>query len=170
MCLPYRHEGGQLRVAHGGQETIYDWGNQDNTIQWAAFYSDCEHEVYEVTAGHRITLTYNLYAYDQFDGFSKEPSRIDRDSYILYHRVKEAISSPKFFPEGLFPDRRCRVTAHNLLLGGTLDFHCVHAYAHANDRVTETLPYTLKGADAIIFSISKAFGLSVSLHAVMEGQ
>ena len=30
-------------------------------IHWAAFYSDCEHEVLTVTAGHRITLTYNLY-------------------------------------------------------------------------------------------------------------
>lgn len=86
---------------------IYDWGNQSNNIQWAAFYSDCEHEVYEITTGHRITLTYNLYAYDQLDGFSLEPSRIDRDSYTLYHRVKEALASPGFLPEGWFSERSC---------------------------------------------------------------
>ena len=109
VCLPYRHEGGQLRVAHSGEETIYDWGNQNDIVQWAAFYSDCEHEVYEVTAGHRITLTYNLYAYDQLDGFNQEPSKIDRDSYALYHRVKEALASPQFFPEGMPSKRRWRI-------------------------------------------------------------
>jgi hypothetical protein len=45
----------------------FDWStNRDKPghggIQWAAFYSDCEHEVLEVTNGHRLTLTYNLYA------------------------------------------------------------------------------------------------------------
>ncbi|KAK4695497.1 hypothetical protein P7C71_g2267, partial [Lecanoromycetidae sp. Uapishka_2] len=40
----------------------YDWSNEDaDVISWAAFYSDCEHEVQEVESGHRITLTYNLY-------------------------------------------------------------------------------------------------------------
>ena len=40
----------------------FDWGNVDaNTLSWAAFYGDCAHEVQEVTEGHRVTLTYNLY-------------------------------------------------------------------------------------------------------------
>lgn len=101
VCLPYHHQGGQLRVAHSGQEMTYDWGDQDD-IQWAAFYSDCEHEVYEVTAGHRITLTYNLYAHEQLGGVFRAPSTIDMDSFTLYHRVKEALASLEFFPEGLF--------------------------------------------------------------------
>ncbi|KAL6064904.1 Fe2OG dioxygenase domain-containing protein [Balamuthia mandrillaris] len=32
------------------------------SVKWAAFYADCEHEILPVTAGHRITLTYNLYS------------------------------------------------------------------------------------------------------------
>ncbi len=49
-------------MAHQGRETICDWSAQKGeAIKWAAFYSDCEHEVLEVTSGHRITLTYNLY-------------------------------------------------------------------------------------------------------------
>ena len=36
-------------------------GTAPPSISWAAFYSDCEHEVLEVTEGHRLTLTYNLY-------------------------------------------------------------------------------------------------------------
>lgn len=40
----------------------FDWGNNTQSIQFAAFYSDVEHEVLEVHSGHRVTLTYNLYA------------------------------------------------------------------------------------------------------------
>lgn len=31
-------------------------------LQWAAFYADCVHEVQPVTAGTRITITFNLFA------------------------------------------------------------------------------------------------------------
>lgn len=55
------------------------------------------------------------------------------------------------------------------LPGGTLGFYCVHAYAHANDRVVKTLPYALKGVDAVVFSIFQGLNLSVSMRAVMEG-
>ena len=78
----------------------YDWSDKID-IQWAAFYSDCEHEVYEVTAGHRITLTYNLYAHEQLGGCFEGPSTIDTDSFTLYHCVKEALASPEFFPRGM---------------------------------------------------------------------
>jgi hypothetical protein len=53
-------------VRHAQHSHTFDWGTNANganesAIQWAAFYSDCEHEVLEVTQGYRITLTYNLY-------------------------------------------------------------------------------------------------------------
>ena len=106
VCLPYRHQGGQLRVAHktpiSDLETTFEWGDQDTEIKWAAFYSDYEHEVYEVTAGHRITLTYNLYAHEQLGGVFQAPSTIDMDSLTLYHRAKEALASPKFLPDGTY--------------------------------------------------------------------
>ncbi|KAF7943702.1 uncharacterized protein EAE97_005772 [Botrytis byssoidea] len=53
VCLPYSHQGGQLRITHRDSNTFFDWGNKSDSIQWAAFYSDCEHEVLEVTSGHR---------------------------------------------------------------------------------------------------------------------
>ena len=67
VCLPVEHQGGQLKVRHKGQETIFDWSmladpGKTPHIEWAAFYSDCEHEVMEVSSGQRLTLTYNLYA------------------------------------------------------------------------------------------------------------
>ncbi|KAL9601098.1 MAG: hypothetical protein Q9179_002986 [Wetmoreana sp. 5 TL-2023] len=151
VCLPYRHQGGELRVAHGGQETIFSWGDQDTQIEWAAFYSDCEHEVKEVTAGHRVTLTYNLYARCQLGGIFRSLSPVTMDSFFLYHRVKEALASPDFFPEG-----------------GTLGFHCTHAYAHTNGSLIRHLPFALKGKDAVIFAVFDRLGLSVKLHGVME--
>ena len=48
--------GGTLRVKHFGQTVNFDWASlKPNSIQWAAFYGDCEHEVLEVTSGHRVT-------------------------------------------------------------------------------------------------------------------
>ncbi|KAI9774057.1 MAG: hypothetical protein M1840_005150 [Geoglossum simile] len=59
VCLPCPHKGGQLVIRHQRHETIHDWSNTEaSEISWAAFYSDCEHEVLEVKTGHRITLTY----------------------------------------------------------------------------------------------------------------
>jgi len=104
VCLPYRHQGGELRIAHGSaagnQSITYNWSDQDVEIKWAAFYSDCEHEVKEVTAGHRITLTYNLYAHEQLGGIFRSPSTVETESFTLFHRAKEALTSPEFFPKG----------------------------------------------------------------------
>ncbi|EME83948.1 uncharacterized protein MYCFIDRAFT_152230 [Pseudocercospora fijiensis CIRAD86] len=64
VSLPVAHDGGQLAVRNAGQELIFDWSQKSGApayIERAAFYSDCEHEVYEVTSGHRVTLTYNLF-------------------------------------------------------------------------------------------------------------
>ncbi|KAL8727431.1 MAG: hypothetical protein Q9181_005718, partial [Wetmoreana brouardii] len=55
----------------------------------------------EVTAGHRVTLTYNLYARCQLGGIFRRLSPVPIDTFSLYHRVKEALASPDFFPQGM---------------------------------------------------------------------
>eukprot|EP00026_Physarum_polycephalum_P004229 Phypoly_transcript_04246.p1 GENE.Phypoly_transcript_04246~~Phypoly_transcript_04246.p1 ORF type:complete len:721 (+),score=97.05 Phypoly_transcript_04246:173-2164(+) len=61
VCLPSEHEGGELIVSHNGVSKTFDFainsGNK-NVVQWAAFYSDCIHEVKPVTKGTRITVTF----------------------------------------------------------------------------------------------------------------
>ena len=53
VCLPHSHQGGTLRVAHGGQDLKWNWGSESpNTIEWAAFYSDCEHEIMGGNSDH----------------------------------------------------------------------------------------------------------------------
>jgi hypothetical protein len=62
VCLPSRHEGGTLVVRHEGQTKKIDFGGGDAEFktQYAAFYTDCQHEIMPVTAGYRICLVYNL--------------------------------------------------------------------------------------------------------------
>ena len=103
VCLPHRHQGGELSIRHGSsvsKEMRFNWNDQEAEIRWAAFYSDCEHEVKEVTAGHRVTLTYNLYAHEQVGGILRHPSPVDTDSFALYRCAKEALANSDFLPTG----------------------------------------------------------------------
>ena len=153
ISLPYPHVGGQLRVAHKGQETIIDWGQKEaDQIHWAAFYSDCEHEVLEVKSGHRITLTYNLYVRERVGGIMRHKQSVDSDVCGLSSKVKDLLRDPAFMTKG-----------------GMLGFYCQHAYAHTNRDVSRHLPYALKGVDAHIFSIFHHIGLETKIRPVMEG-
>ena len=72
VCLPQPHNGGQLKVKSPSRSTtasptlteeevlvehIFDWGPlseaQPLAVQWAAFYSDCPHEILPVISGQR---------------------------------------------------------------------------------------------------------------------
>ena len=151
VCLPYSHEGGQLRVAHQGQERVFDWCQEStNAIQWAAFYSDCEHEVLEVKRGHRITLTYNLYAQERVGALLRQNTAIDTRHFDVYAHVADAIKSADFLPEG-----------------GKLDFFCQHAYAHTSNSHRGRLSHALKGVDAIYYSIFTRLGLNVEVKPVI---
>lgn len=61
VALPGLVEGGELVVRHAGRETRLDLANDDpSELTFAAFYTDCVHEVLPVTTGHRVMLVYNL--------------------------------------------------------------------------------------------------------------
>jgi hypothetical protein len=89
--------GGQVRVSHKGVERFFDFGSnvEDNSsIQWAVFYSDCEHEVLPVTSGHRITLTYKLYVSEHLGGiFHPQFPTADPKLYPLFQSISSMLSS-----------------------------------------------------------------------------
>jgi hypothetical protein len=62
VALPSAHEGGRLRVRHGGGETVVDFSDESrrHDFQHAAFFADCEHEVEPVKSGYRCCVVYNL--------------------------------------------------------------------------------------------------------------
>lgn len=62
IALPCDHEGGVLEVRHGSRTMQLDLATMAlNEVHWAAFYTDCEHELHPVTRGMRVVLLYNLY-------------------------------------------------------------------------------------------------------------
>jgi 2OG-Fe(II) oxygenase superfamily len=99
VCLPCAHTGGELAVRHAGREVKFDWSGDSKELQWAAFYSDCEHEVLPVTSGYRVTLTYNLY-YNKFG--NQIPAQVNWkvSSLPLYEVFSEVLRDKSFMPYG----------------------------------------------------------------------
>ncbi|PYI02019.1 hypothetical protein BO78DRAFT_400862 [Aspergillus sclerotiicarbonarius CBS 121057] len=153
VCLPSRFQGGNLIVRHHGQETNFDWSPQSGaSIQWAAFYSDCEHEIATITAGDRITLTYNLYVREMTAApITPIHPDIEPQTFPLYGLIESLLATPGFMKEG-----------------GVLGVFCSHAYPHASDLAELQLPRALKGADLVVYAVLKSLGVEVSILPVLE--
>lgn len=160
--------GGQFRVTHKGHSTFFDWSKNDTSIQWAAFYSDCEHEVLEVKEGHRITLTYNLYCVENVGGVVQSHPTADAAFFPLMQSAKELLKDDNFMRTG----KRAHLTnpsSHSLTLqGGTIGFYCTHMYAHNNKATEKLMPFALKGIDVVIFSVFLKLGLKVRVLPVLQ--
>lgn len=94
-----------MEVRQEDQLMHFDWDNMDvegPQIQWAAFYSDCEHEVGEVSSGHRITLTYNLYVTRGDGQLSSHPNALDIGHTPVFGQLQELLSDKEFLPDGKY--------------------------------------------------------------------
>lgn len=154
ICLPSAHQGGQLEVRHQGRNMNFDWSMPETArpqIQWAAFYSDCQHEVMEVTSGHRITLTYNLYARNTSSTDGPQAGRGLMDpTQLPLHGILHSL----FLKENFMPG------------GGYLGVHTSHAYPHTS--TSACLPATLKGTDMMVWETFRSLGCGVKLRPVVE--
>ncbi|KAL2359768.1 hypothetical protein RJZ56_007376 [Blastomyces dermatitidis] len=153
VCLPHPHQGGQLAVRHQGREVIYDWGPEcDSQVQWAAFFSDCEHEVLEVTEGHRVTLTYNLFwTLHGPASMSENFDAIDQKSLVFYSAFDKLVRCADFLPKG-----------------GTVGFICTHAYPHSARASHDHLPNNLKGIDMLVYQTFKCFDEDAMFSAMLD--
>lgn len=154
VCLPSVHDGGQLEVRHRGRSMTFDWSMAETArpeIQWAAFYSDCEHEVMEVTAGHRITLTYNLYARNTSGADAPQAGRglLDPTQLPVYGILHSLLLQEDFMPDG-----------------GYMGVHTSHAYPHTSTLAC--LPSTLKGIDMVVWETFRSLGCGVKLRPIVE--
>ncbi len=89
LCLPQSFRGGDLVVKHKENVCRYtplESIDQEHSIQWMAFYSDCDHQVERVNSGTRVTLTYNLYKANA-NRASQEVGPIDDELHISTHRL-----------------------------------------------------------------------------------
>ena len=154
VCLPTQFVGGALVTRHNGEEVTYNWSspadNPELAIQWAAFFSDVEHEILPVTEGHRVTLTYNLYHCEKTD------PTLDITTSSFYVNLKEALGNPHFLREG-----------------GTLGFVCKHAYVYGESKRMEekfkAFPLAfMKGSDRIVVSAAKSLELEVKVKPIVS--
>ena len=87
-----------MRIAHFGRTIEFAWENAGlDSIQWAAFYGDCAHEVLEVTKGHRITLTYKLY-FSRIGRLARPVS--SPEQLPLYNTVGDMLKEREFLRQG----------------------------------------------------------------------
>jgi hypothetical protein len=151
ICLPCPHQGGQLNLSHKSRTQTSDWGSTSPSIQWVAFHNQAALSIQPVTAGHLITLTYNL--------FISSPIRLplhptlptaDPSHHPLYTTIKTMLTGPSFLPEG-----------------GTLGFFCTNNYSHTRRNADRVFPYCLKGVDGVLFSVCNALGLKTTVKPVL---
>ena len=161
--------GGVLRVKHRGETVDFTWGHtSQQSIQWAAFYGDCEHEVLEVTRGNRITLTYNLY----YSSIGQLAQPVADPRYLpLFDIAREMLLQEKFMRHGELP--RSSFEFSFVLIGfqgGILGFFCHHQYAHSQKSGRKSIPGAFKGVDLAIFSVFHALGLKVGVHPIIQNK
>lgn len=151
ICLPCPHQGGQLTLSHKSRTQTSDWSSTSPSIRWVAFHNQAALSIQPVTAGHLITLTYNL--------FISSPIRLplhptlpfaDPTLYPLYTTIKTMLTDPSFLPEG-----------------GTLGFFCTNNYGHTRRNADKMFPYCLKGVDGVLFSVCNALGLKTTVKPVL---
>ncbi|KAL4799468.1 hypothetical protein BDV19DRAFT_400733 [Aspergillus venezuelensis] len=153
VCLPSSFTGGKLSVEHHGQKVEFDWAEKsEDTIQWAAFYSDCEHEIETITGGDRVTLTYNLYVTEPVGGVIPSPTSIvEPKSLPVYAWMRNLLMQEEFMKDG-----------------GVLGIFCSHAYPHTSKHASSQLPRSLKGSDLVIYSVFASLGMNPAILPILE--
>lgn len=154
MVFPAPHEGGRFVLSKAGDEWSVDAASEifdsDGAprIVYIAFYGDVTHEVCEVTSGHRVTLTWNIYA--DSPGLADDPP-IPRDMLDYDAVPKEALAA-LLADERLLPE------------GGYLAFGLRYDYPLSDLHYASTRH--LKGGDAMIMRACEALGVEVSMRVL----
>lgn len=139
--------GGSFSIRYAQENMVFDWAaSATNAVQWAAFYSDCEHEVHEVTDGHRITLTYNLFLTARNDLQAGCQLSLDASQLPFSKLLKSAMSDPRF-----------------MFGGGKVGIYFTHRYPHAHPKLSSLLPACLKGMDMSIYESARALRLKINM-------
>src|SRR5699024_1581261 len=95
VSLPSKYTGGELEICFDGSKEIADFSKNSYTLNCAAFYADCEHQVKPLTSGYRVCLVYNLV--QQKPGKKIEPKSIQTHVNRLSELLKE--ESPTHKPD-----------------------------------------------------------------------
>ncbi|KAL8831437.1 MAG: hypothetical protein Q9170_005286 [Blastenia crenularia] len=90
ICLPSKHEGGEIVFNHHGDERIVRTSEESEFGQThIAWYADVLHEIKPVNAGYRLVLTYNLIRTQTQSGVPTSAQTIVRERQMLKHILQE---------------------------------------------------------------------------------
>ena len=95
VCVPFPFQGGELALEQGATEAVFDFASdiaaEPGALAWAAFFADVDHQITNVSRGHRVTLSYALRL-----GKSKAPAKPARSpaSDGFYALFAEAARDP----------------------------------------------------------------------------
>jgi hypothetical protein len=105
--LPHAFDGGHLIVSFGGHSTMFDWSKSEpDSVDWAAFDKMCDHEVLDVTAGHRFCLIYDLYISEHVGGIFNSLPKLEPRQLPLYDVARSMFEQPSFLKHGTFTPLR----------------------------------------------------------------
>ncbi|KAF7291194.1 Fe2OG dioxygenase domain-containing protein [Mycena indigotica] len=154
VVLPTRHEGGALTLSQNESKWVFDSASQlqahsgSSVVAYVAFFSDVTHTVEPVTAGYRVTLTYNLFVTPA----SAPTTRITPPPELACETsLRALLADPKWFPKG-----------GHLAFGLTHQYPMPRPYANSysrsrNQSFIDTA--LLKGCDARLRNAAVRAGL-----------
>ena len=160
VIFPTPHLCGALILRHDGKEYTFnsslELSHVDKpSVAYVAFYSDVEHEVTVVESGHRVSLTYNLYVFDEAQ--QKEIPTVPSDSVVfnelnLKQSLLDLLDEQTFLPEG-----------------GTIGFGLLHKYPVSKTKGTlNSVLNCLKGSDAAIRRVCASLGLELKAKVIYK--
>ena len=157
IIFPTPHEGGVMNLRSGAShEWCFDPSPETSnthtpSIGYVVLFKDVEHEVAPVTSGHRVTLTYDLYAENDGGAVSTNDQQASESILPLAH--KRAFHDTF---TALLENREFMVD------GGTLAFGLAHAYSIGKDL--KSAYGALKGSDAVVYRTLRELGFEPVLR------
>ena len=159
IIFPTPHEGGilSLRSRTSHHERSFDPSPETSdithklSIGYVVLLKDVEHEVAPVTSGHRVTLTYDIYAENDDGPVSAKDQQASESVHPLANERAFRDTFATLLENGEF-----------LADGGTLGFGLSHAYSF---KVKLDNVYgALKGSDAVVYRTLLALGFEPILR------
>ncbi|RYP35809.1 hypothetical protein DL767_003664 [Monosporascus sp. MG133] len=87
VCLPARHDGGDVSLSHAGKSRVFATSRSSAYgLTALAWFSDVTHEITQVTSGYRLVLTYNII---QTGGPSKSAGSLAKQHKQLQNAILE---------------------------------------------------------------------------------
>ena len=158
IIFPTPHKGGVMSLrSRTGHECSFDPSPETSdithnpSIGYVVLFKDVEHEVEPITSGHRVTLTYDLYAENDDGPISTK-----------FQQTLEPI--PPLANEREFHDVFASLLENREFLaeGGILAFGLANAYSIRKDF--KHVYDALKGSDAVVFRTLRALGFEPVLR------